>query len=105
MTNRESSSKRGYGSRWQKARAAYLRKHPLCIEHSKLGQVVKATVVDHIKAHRGDMVLFWDSSNWQSLCKHCHDSHKQRLEKSGQILGCDVEGLPTDGNHHWNITG
>ncbi|MGI6721758.1 MAG: HNH endonuclease [Anaerovoracaceae bacterium] len=24
--------------------------------------------------HRGDQKLFWDRSNWQSLCKSCHDS-------------------------------
>ena len=102
MQPRESSAKRGYGSRWQKARAAYLKKHPLCVDHEKLGQVVQAEIVDHIIPHRGDMVLFWDSDNWQSLCKHCHDSHKQRLEKSGQVLGCSPDGIPIDGNHHWN---
>ena len=31
------------------------------------------TVVDHIRPHRGDPVLFWDEKNWQSLCKSCHD--------------------------------
>jgi len=39
-----------------------------------------ASVVDHIVAHRGDQELFWDQSNWQSLCKPCHDSEKQKLE-------------------------
>jgi 5-methylcytosine-specific restriction protein A len=30
-------------------------------------------LVDHIKDHRGDMTLFWDSAgNWQPLCKPCH---------------------------------
>lgn len=33
----------------------------------------KATVVDHIVHHRGDKTLFWDESNWQPLCKKCHD--------------------------------
>lgn len=33
-----------------------------------------ATVVDHIIPHRGDQKLFWDRSNWQALCKSCHDS-------------------------------
>lgn len=32
-----------------------------------------AIIVDHIIPHRGDMKLFWDEDNWQSLCKHCHD--------------------------------
>ena len=37
------------------------------------GRLVKATVVDHVTPHRGDKKLFWDESNWQALCKRCHD--------------------------------
>jgi 5-methylcytosine-specific restriction protein A len=43
------------------------------------GRVVKASVVDHIIPHRGDAELFWNESNWQSLCKSCHD-HKTMTE-------------------------
>ncbi|WP_396957026.1 HNH endonuclease [Nitrosomonas sp.] len=100
--DRQSSAARGYGYRWQKAREGYLRKHPLCADHERRGRIVAATVVDHIIPHRGDSKLFWDSNNWQSLCKHCHDSHKQRLEKSGVDAGCDLSGIPLDSNHHWN---
>ena len=100
--DRESAAKRGYGYKWQKARDAYLKKHPLCVDHERRGYVEPATVVDHIIPHSGDMTLFWDSSNWQSLCKVCHDSHKQRIEKSGIDAGCGIDGLPTDRNHHWN---
>jgi len=101
MDNRESSAKRGYGSRWQKARLSWLRDNPLCADHLKRGAVVPATVVDHIVPHRGDTELFWDRDNWQSLCKRCHDSHKQRTEKSGTAVGCDLSGIPLDPNHHW----
>lgn len=100
--DRKSSSERGYGYKWQQAREGFLQNHPLCADHEKRGYVVEADVVDHIKPHRGDMKLFWDKSNWQSLCKQCHDSHKQRLEKSGIDSGCDLSGAPTDPNHHWN---
>ena len=58
-----SASARGYGLRWQKARKRYLSAHLLCVECVKEGRYVKATDVDHIKAHRGDPVLFWDESN------------------------------------------
>lgn len=71
--DRPSASKRGYGSRWQKARARYLRSHPMCVKCQEDGRYVKATVVDHICPHRGDPVLMWDETNWQSLCKPCHD--------------------------------
>ena len=98
---RESAAKRGYDSRWQKARATFLRKHPLCADHQQRGHIVPATVVDHIIPHRGDQALFWDTGNWQSLCKLCHDSHKQRLEKGGVVVGCNLAGLPLDPRHHW----
>lgn len=97
-----SSSRRGYGYKWQKAREGFLRKHPLCADHIKRGHVVEATVVDHIVPHRRNKELFWDSSNWQPLCKQCHDSHKKRLEMSGIDAGCGVDGVPMDSNHHWN---
>jgi len=71
-----SAGKRGYNSRWQKVRKEYLKRHPLCEECMRNGKYTKytqATVVDHITPHRGNMELFWDESNWQSLCKPCHD--------------------------------
>jgi len=72
-SRRGSSSERGYNGAWQKARAAYLRAHPLCRTHEQQGRVVAASVVDHIVPHRGDKAAFWQSSNWQPLCKRCHD--------------------------------
>ena len=68
-----SASRRGYDSRWQKASRAYLRENPLCAECMRNGRYVQATVVDHVIPHRGDQKLFWDKSNWQALCKPCHD--------------------------------
>lgn len=46
--------------------------------------------------------LFWNPDNWQPLCKFCHDSTKQRLEKTGRMVGCTADGMPLDPNHHWN---
>ena len=70
---RGGASARGYDARWQKARAAYLKRRPLCAECQKNGALTPATVVDHIIPHRGDRSLFWDERNWQPLCKGCHD--------------------------------
>lgn len=64
---------RGYDTRWRKARKLFLQQHPLCVLCQEEGKVVPATVVDHIIPHRGDKRLFWDQTNWQSLCKNCHD--------------------------------
>lgn len=102
LNSRETSAQRGYGSRWQKYREKYLVKHPLCVMHLDLGQTVEATVIDHITPHKGDTKLFWDPKNHQALCKRCHDKHKQRLERSGTLNGCDKSGVPLDPNHHWN---
>ena len=75
---RENSSARGYNSKWIKARKVYLNAHPFCVKCMEEGRYVKATVVDHIKPHRGDQHLMWDRSNWQALCKQHHD------EKTGK---------------------
>jgi 5-methylcytosine-specific restriction endonuclease McrA len=66
------------------------------------GRATPATVVDHITPHDGDEVLFWDETNWQSLCKHCHDSVKQKQERSGVLIGSNIDGKPIDPDHHWN---
>lgn len=66
------STQRGYGYKWQQARAGYLAKHPLCVHCQAAGRVEEATEVDHVIPHRGDMTLFWDQTNWQGLCKSCH---------------------------------
>ncbi len=88
--------------RWYRLRHHQLREHPLCALCAKLAQVTAATVVDHVVPHRGDVDLFFDPDNLQSLCKRCHDGAKQQLEKSGTLRGCGVDGVPLDANHHWN---
>lgn len=76
------TAQRGYGGRWQRARLAYLAKHPLCRMCEAQGKVTAANVVDHITPHRGDMKTFWDSSQWQPLCGPCH-SAKTAAEEGG----------------------
>ena len=56
-----------YGAKWQRARARFLRAHPLCVFCEASGEVRPAEVVDHIKPHRGDEALFWDEANWEPL--------------------------------------
>ena len=103
---RPSARERGYTTAWEKARAAYLRKHPLCRECEAQGRFVPATVVDHIKPHKGDMKIFWDSANWQPLCKQCHDRKTAREDgafgNAPKIPGCTAAGLPADPGHPWN---
>lgn len=64
---RPNASQRGYNTAWKKARLGYLSRHPICVVCGK-----PATEVDHIIPHKGDLKLFWDVENWQSLCHECH---------------------------------
>lgn len=81
-TSGMTAADRGYGYAWQKARERFLRQHPLCVmcEQERPPRVTAATVVDHKVPHRGDQAVFWDETNWQSLCKPHHDGEKQRQE-------------------------
>lgn len=98
----QSSTQRGYDYRWQKARATFLRDHPFCVYCLRESGIVATTVaetilecaarrltvpygnvVDHVRPHRGDQTLFWDTSNWQTLCSRHHNRDKQRQEARG----------------------
>ncbi|ADU30991.1 HNH endonuclease signature motif containing protein [Evansella cellulosilytica] len=72
---RGSSTERGYDYRWQKASRSFLKRNPLCVceECKKKIVPLPANVVDHITPHKGNMKLFWDKNNWQSMNKRCHD--------------------------------
>ncbi len=49
-----------------------------CVIEGRKGQLV----ADHKHPHRGDEGLFWDPDNLQCLCKTCHDSTKQRIDRA-----------------------
>ena len=93
--------KRGYDHRRRKARRLYLDENPLCVMCLEDGHIEPATVVDHVVPHLQRAELFWDTANWQSLCKKHHDSTKQREEKRGHAIGCDADGIPLEPNKHW----
>lgn len=84
--NRGSAASRLYGHGWRKASEAFLklrvnRNCRRCLEKHP-PKTRSSTVVDHIIPHRGDLKLFWDRSNWQGLCKRCHDK-KTATEDGG----------------------
>lgn len=80
--DRPSAHSRGYGSKWQYESKRFLQLHPLCLECQKHGRITEATVVDHIKPHKGNHKLFWDRRNWQPLCESCHN-RKTATEDGG----------------------
>jgi 5-methylcytosine-specific restriction protein A len=86
--------------RWRRERKIYLARQPFCVMCLKHGMKVFGTIVDHIVPHRGDVELFFDVNNRQTLCAKHHSGAKQRHEKS--IPGFDINGFPIDPNHPWN---
>jgi len=67
---------------WSDMKRNQLRSHPLCAEHGRKGRVVAGSQVDHIIPHKGDLALFFDPSNLQTLCASCH-SRKTAREDGG----------------------
>ena len=71
-------------------RPAQLLREPWCRECARRGIRTRATVVDHVRPHKGDWALFTDRDNLQSLCETCHNRKtaremaQDRREKGGQ---------------------
>ncbi|MCX4686775.1 HNH endonuclease [Kitasatospora purpeofusca] len=60
--------------RWPLLRDWVFSEEPLCAA----GCGAPATVVDHIRPHRGDEALAFDRDNLQAMCKSCHDAKTAR---------------------------
>jgi 5-methylcytosine-specific restriction protein A len=85
---RGSAAARGYDADWERARAAFLAEHPLCMcDDCKEGavRVTAAIVVDHIIpiSVRPDLRL--EPSNFRSMSKTCHDRHTAKQVAGGHI--------------------
>ncbi len=61
-------------------RESYLRRHRWCVACKAGGRRTAATVVDHVKPHKGDKALFWKHGNHQALCKRCHDQKTAKFD-------------------------
>lgn len=83
---RLSAHRRGYDEVWQARSRAWRfdpahRERLWCADPFKLHGLARlATVVDHIIPHKGDRALFWDETNWQSLCGSCNSIKAAKLE-------------------------
>ncbi len=101
---RASRHERGYTNKWAKVAKQYLAQHPWCVMCEKQGSHTPATEVDHITRHCGYQRLFWNSANWQPLCKS-HHSSKTRDEMIGRattLKGCDINGMPFEPQPGWS---
>lgn len=108
-----SSTARGYGADWRRARLAHLAIEPLCRFCTEAGRVTGATDVDHIEAFNGlDDPLRLDDNNLRSLCGPCHMSRTARQSNgtddpgvcaSRSRSGSAVDGGPSDPSHPWYV--
>ena len=94
--SRGSAAARGYDTRWRRARERSLAENPYCAECRKVGELVGATVVDHIRPHRGNEALFRDETNWQGLCSTHHQAKSARELNE---LGARAWSLPRRRRH------
>src|SRR5262245_60288672 len=82
--------------RWSQTSDLHLRRYTRCGDRPERApltndsqcaarqQTVAAAVCDHIVPHKGNLKLFWSSTNRQSLCLRCHGikSQKERRQSA-----------------------
>lgn len=119
---RPSARERGYDTKWQKERGAFLSQpeNQFC-ERCKAAGILNAghlrmdgspqtnpkrmhLVVNHRIPHKGDKKLFWDRKNWEVACPDHHDIRIKQEEAGSFKTGTDITGRPLDPAHPWNIS-
>ena len=89
-------------AQWRAIAKAQLRDEPLCRYCAKAGKVTPATVCDHVVPHKGDIGLFWNIENLQSLCSQHHNGSKAMEEARGYSNEISLDGWPICSNHPSN---
>lgn len=89
---------------WRRIRRNQFKAEPNCRFCAELGRIRAATIVDHVRPHRGNWLAFW-AGPFQSLCKDCHDGRKQREERDGFSRRVGEDGWPSDPLHPFNEEG
>ncbi len=72
-------------------RLFFLRMHPLCRPCAANGFTEAATEIDHINPVRHDVDRFLDRSNWQPICRPCHEE-KTATETRGRFMTPEQAG-------------
>jgi 5-methylcytosine-specific restriction enzyme A len=62
---------------WRQYKFRFLHHNPLCYMCES-----KATVVDHIVAHKGDKILFEKLDNHLPLCVRCHNTLTAKFDRN-----------------------
>jgi 5-methylcytosine-specific restriction enzyme A len=86
---RPNAVQRGYDARWRRESRIFLAQpenRRCCCGCNRV-----ADTVDHHIPHRGDMVLFWDTTNWRPYAFGCHSS---KAQKKDHAIENKVGGAP-----------
>jgi 5-methylcytosine-specific restriction protein A len=83
---------------WHRRARRQLQHEPLCAMCLSEGRIVAARIADHVEPHHNDSIEFWNGK-LQSLCAHCHESRKKRLQHRGYDSTIGLDGMPTDPWH------
>lgn len=78
-------------------RQYFLNDHPLCVHCQEAGYTQAAVELDHIKPVHKRPDLFWDRTNWQGLCKECHQLKSDaewHAERRKRVWGSTIDGDP-----------
>lgn len=78
---KKSASDKGYDAVWNRYRFRFLHYNKKCYACGS-----DATVVDHIRAHKGDDELFKNLSNHMPLCRQCHNTVTTMFDKRSTPL-------------------
>lgn len=57
---------------WLNLRRYHLTQQPICVVCGRSGIEAGGLHVDHIVDHKGDIDIFYDKTNLQTLCSRCH---------------------------------
>lgn len=77
---RGTAKQRGYGDRWRRARLAFLRSHPMCVEP---GCSLLASQVDHVDGLGPLGPRGFDPSNLRGFCGPHHSQRTARDQPGG----------------------
>jgi 5-methylcytosine-specific restriction endonuclease McrA len=75
-----------HSAEWKKLRMSVLiRDRFTCQLCGRVDGNTSRLVGDHKRSHHGERALFFDKSNVWCVCKPCHDSEKQRMDKADRL--------------------
>lgn len=110
--SKESPASRGYGSEWRRIRVLVLQRDGYtcqCEDCLRTDRVRTASHVDH-KVSKADWMRTKctlegvdDLSNLRAINAQCHALKGIREKGQTPKAGADVNGMPLDPSHPWNL--